>query len=117
MTDKITSWPPNVEEWQTGSGRSIWFDGYEVLLDRPDYGDWWLLLVPHEAYYANIWNETDSDMLERVEGTSGKDAAIAGFNRLIELGIIKRRSTVSVDSPVDCDGPVGDSPTFTDNLE
>lgn len=116
-TGKITSWPPNVAEWQTVSGRSIRLDGDEVLLDLPDYGDWWLLFVPGESCFANIWNETDNDILERVEGMSNKDAAIAGFNRLIELGIIKRRSTVSVDSSVDCDGPVDDSPTFTDNLE
>ena len=115
MTDKITSWPPNVEEWQTASGRSIRLDGLQVAADTAD--KWLFLLVPGEVSFANIWDEVSYTCVEQVEGTSGEDAAIAGFNRLVELGIIKRRPTVSVDSSVDCDGPVDDSPTFTDNLE
>ena len=116
MTDKITSWPPNVAEWQTAGGRSLRLRDHSPSIYRTDDG-WLLLNVTRGDARASVWDDHRLSAIEQVAGTSDEDAAIAGFNRLIELGIIKRRSTVSVDSSVDCDGPVDDSPTFTDNLE
>lgn len=120
MTDRITSWPPNVEEWQTVRGYGLLLDGYTTKINQPGaVNHCWLLVHTTSGGYCFIYDDDpfDGAALEKIDGTSERDAAVTGFNRLIELGIIKRRSTVSVDSSADCDGPVGYSPTFTDNLE
>lgn len=115
-TDKITSWPPNIDEWQSGSGQTLRLNGREVFVLRGG-SPWWFLNVPNGTSRATVWNEEDCHWVERWEKQSPDDAALAGFNRLIELGIIKRRPVSPVDSSVDCDGPVDDAPIFLDNLE
>lgn len=112
MSNKITTWPPVLEEWITQSGNPLFRYNYEIYFNQ--IGPAYRLMRSTNKEYSSVYifNEKNNWAIDQIEADTLEAAVIKGFNHLIELGIIK------LNIPADCNGPVEDSiHSFTDYLE
>lgn len=122
MADRITEWPPVIENYRTARGFAMFLSGDNIKISRPGgVNNGWLILQVGSTGRVYIYEDSDIDgsateWYDPDESTG--DNRIEGFNRLLDLGIVRRIPDVPVsqDDP-DCSGVCADETISTDNLE
>lgn len=125
MTDRITEWPPVIENYRTARGFAMFLSGGNIKISRPgEVNNGWLILQVGSMGRVYIYEDSDIDgpAVEWYDpDESTVDNRIKGFNRLLDLGLVRRipdapAVLVGQDDP-DCSGICADETVSTDNLE